>query len=89
MFAEAHRFFRLARLLVTTCGKNALKGSLPLYLTLAITVFVLFAGNGLDARTITSLGVERPVVRWCLGLAWVLASLPAARALLSSSETFF
>lgn len=89
MFAEVHRFYRLARLLVTTCGKNALKGSLPLYLTLAITVFVLFAGNGLDARTITSLGVERPVFRWCLGLAWVLASLPAARALLSSSETFF
>jgi hypothetical protein len=87
--SRTSRFWYLARLLGRTAGKNALRSSLPLYLTVGIGAFVLFGGNGLDARTVVALATTRVVFGFTLTLLWVLATLPVARAVLGSPETFF
>jgi hypothetical protein len=87
--SRTSRFWYLARLLGRTAGKNALRSSLPLYLTVGIGAFVLFGGNGLDAGTVVALATKRVVFGCSLTLLWVLATLPVARAVFASPETFF
>lgn len=41
-----------------TTGKNALRAALPAYFAVGIIAFVLFAGNGLDARTVVRIPVQ-------------------------------
>lgn len=86
---RAARLGCLAVLLGATAGRNALRSSFALYLTVGIGAFVLFAGNGLDAKTVTSLATTHRSFGFALTLIWVLAALPVARALLASSETYF
>lgn len=76
----------VAELLARGPGRAVLARALPLYLTTGIVAFILFAGNGIDARTLTELCEADVRFRWLLLAAWSLASLPAARAWLAAPD---
>src|SRR6187431_1218359 len=77
----------LLRYVLATAGRSALGRALPLYLSTGIVSFVLFAGNGLDARTLTDQALESLPFRAALLGPWLLGTLPAARAWLQAPET--
>jgi hypothetical protein len=70
----------VARYLAVTSGRSALARALPLYLAIGIASVVLFAGNGLDARSVTAAVLESRGLRAALLGAWCLGVLPVARA---------
>jgi hypothetical protein len=79
----------LIRVLARTAGLAALQRGLALYLSIAIFAFVIFAGNGLNASTVVHAAEGAPWLRLILLATWTLATLPVARAILVTPETFF
>jgi hypothetical protein len=79
----------LVRTLALTAGRAALQRALPLYLGLAILAAITFGGNGLQPMTVTAQAESSWVVRATLYLGWIIATLPAIRAVLTTPETFF
>jgi hypothetical protein len=72
--------FAVARYLAVTSGRSAIARALPLYLAIAIASVVLFAGNGLDARSVTEAAEQSRGFRGVLLGAWWLGTLPVGRA---------
>jgi hypothetical protein len=66
-----------------TTGKRAVYAALPPHFLIGVVVVVAFAGNGMDARTVTDAALASPTLRLASLLGWVLASLPVARLLLA------
>jgi len=56
--------------------------ALPAHFLIGIVAVVAFAGNGMDARTLTDAALASPALRLAALFGWVLASLPVARLLL-------
>ena len=79
----------LAKTLVLTAGRAALQRALPLYLAMAIFAGIAFGGNGLHPTTVTTQAESSWLFRATLYLGWVIATLPAIRAVLATPETFF
>jgi hypothetical protein len=79
----------MARYLAGAAGRAALERALPLYLATGIIAVILFAGNGLDAKTVTDQARASRAFRSVLLGAWVMVTLPAARAWLTTPATFF
>lgn len=72
----------LARLIVVlarTSGKRAAYAALPPYFLVGITSTILFAGQGMDAKTITAPALASFPLRLGLLVAWALVTLPVAR----------
>lgn len=85
-------FIQLSQVTVVvarTTGKKALYLAAPLYILVGITVFVLFAGNGMDASYVTALAFASPPLRLVLLVGWAMLTLPVARLLLTDPQTFF
>jgi hypothetical protein len=72
---------------LATAGRSAVRRALPLYLSTGIVAFVLFAGQGLDARTVTVQALTSLPFRAALLGLWLLGTLPGARAWLQAPET--
>jgi hypothetical protein len=79
----------LLHLLIRSSGREALRRGAPFYFAVAIVAWVLFAGHGIDASTITA--VARRSLPFRLGLlgAWITATMPATRALVHDPRTQF
>jgi hypothetical protein len=80
---------QVAVVVARTTGKKALYLAAPLYMVVGITVFVLFAGNGMDASYVTALAFASPPLRLVLLVGWAMLTLPVARLLLTDPQTFF
>jgi len=78
----------LASVVARTTGKRALYAALPPSFLLGIVAVVAFAGNGMDARTVTQAALASPVLRWVSLLGWVMLTLPVARLLLADGSSF-
>jgi hypothetical protein len=79
----------LARVLTRTAGLPALLRALPAFAAIALAATILFAGNGMRAADLVALAERAPAVRAALWGAWLLVTIPAARVLLETPETFF
>src|SRR4051812_47197136 len=75
--------------LLSTAARGGLRRGMTFYLTLAIGAAILFAGNGLDASTVTRLAKSSSVFALCLLGAWLMGTMPVARALLQAREAQF
>lgn len=80
---------RVLNLIARTSGKKALYAAMPLYFVVGIVVFILFAGNGMDASYVTSLALGSTEVRASLLVGWAMLTLPVARLLVADPQTFF
>lgn len=72
----------IAQTVARTSGAAAMRRAWPLALGLGVVGAVLFGPNGLSARDLTLPARHSPLLRAVLWSAWMLASLPFARALL-------
>jgi hypothetical protein len=79
----------LLRLFGTTAGVAALRRGLLLYLTIIIVAVILFAGQGLDASTVVRLAEHSRSIRAGLLGVWLMATMPVARSILATPQTFF
>jgi hypothetical protein len=69
-----------------TSGLGAARRALPLYLGLVLGGGVIFGGNGMRAADVTAMAERSPRFRVVLVLIWLLATTPAARALIFARE---
>ncbi len=83
------RVYQIARLVAASSGREALRRGLPLYLTVAIGSFVVFAGNGLNASSIVKLANGSIGLRVALLAVWLIAALPVASALIQNRRVLF
>lgn len=81
--------FSIARALVLTAGRAALERSLPVYLGVAIAAAVIFEGNGMKPATLTRMAQASVATRAWLWGAWLLVTMPAARAILFAPSILF
>ena len=79
MGAPLLRLLRLAGVFTRTTGKRALYAALPLYFLVGIASTILFAGQGMDAKTVTSPALASFPLRLGLLVGWALLTLPVAR----------
>jgi hypothetical protein len=86
MGAPLLRLLRLASVLARTTGKRALYAALPLYFLVGITSTILFAGQGMDAKTLTTPALASFPLRSLLLVAWALVTLPVARRVIADSR---
>lgn len=80
---------QVAIAIARTSGKRALYLGVPLYFIVGIVAFILFAGNGMDARHVTKLALESPPLRMALLTGWAMLTLPVARVLVDDPQAFF
>ena len=73
----------LSSVVARTTGKRAVHAALPPYFLIGIVAVVAFAGNGMDARTVTDAALASPVLRLAVLIGWVMSSLPVARLLVA------
>lgn len=78
----ARRFASLVQIVFRTAGRSAFARSAPLYLGIAIVSAIVFAPNAMMASDVTDLAEKSRTFRAVLWLFWLLASTPAARAVL-------
>lgn len=84
------RFLLLGRFLIgRSSGVYALRRGLPLYLAIGIVATILFARQGLDARTVVKSATTSLTVRLALMIAWLAASFPAVRAIVIVPDAAF
>ena len=76
-------------ILARTSGAEALAAGLTPYLALLILCGVIFGGNGMHPGELTALARASLGFRLSLLAAWLLISMPAARAMLASRSTFY
>jgi hypothetical protein len=79
----------LVRALSATAGRAAVQRALPLYLGVIITASVLLEGSGVRPADVVASALERRDERLLLYAAWIVVSLPALRALLTTPSSFF
>jgi len=79
----------LVRALSATAGRAAVQRALPLYLGVIITASVLLEGSGVRPADVVASALERRGERLLLYAAWIVVSLPALRALLTTPSSFF
>ncbi len=79
----------LARVLTRTAGLPALLRAIPAFAAIALGATILFAGNGMRAADLVALAERSIAVRVSLWAAWLLVTIPPARVLLETPETFF
>jgi hypothetical protein len=87
--ASAGRLSAFVGVLARTVGREALAAGLTPYLALLILASVIFGGNGMHARDITGFARTSPGFRLALLGAWLLISMPAARAILAARSAFY
>ncbi len=78
----ARRLASLLQIVFRTAGRAAFARAAPLYLGIAIVAGILFAPNAMMASDVTELAESSRTFRLVLWLCWLLASTPAARAVL-------
>jgi hypothetical protein len=78
-----------ARVLTRTAGLPALLRAVPAYAVLALAASILFSPNGMRAVDLLRLVASSPATAASLWSGWILLTVPAARALFETSETFF
>jgi hypothetical protein len=84
------RFLLLGRFLIgRSSGVQALRRGLPLYLAIGIGATILFARQGLDARTVVRAATTSASVRLALLLVWLAAALPVVRTIVTAPDTAF
>jgi hypothetical protein len=76
-------------ILARTSGREALAVGLTPYLGILIIASVVFGGNGMHARDLTAFARTSLGFRLSLLGAWLLLSLPAARAILAARSAFY
>jgi hypothetical protein len=87
---KVRRFLLLGRFLIgRSSGVHALRRGLPLYLAIGIAATILFARQGLDARTVVRSATTSLAVRLALLLAWLAAALPVVRAIVMAPDAAF
>jgi hypothetical protein len=79
----------LATILARTAGAEALAAGLTPYLALMILAAVIFGGNGMHPHDLTTFARTSLGFRLALLAAWVLISLPGARAILAARSAFY
>jgi hypothetical protein len=87
--AAIGRFLLLARALSASAVRSAAPVGVPLYFGVAIACAVLFGPKALEARTVTRAMIGSPGLALGLFSAWIVLSLPVARATLDLPTTFF
>jgi len=70
-------------------GREALRRGLPFYSVLSITAMIVFAGNGLDAASITRSAGRWLSIRAALLIAWLIPTMPVTRALIQDRRAQF
>lgn len=83
------RVLLLSIALAESTGKRALHAALPAYFLVGIVALIAFAGNGMDASSVTSRAARSFPVRLGLLFAWGALTLPVVRLLLADPQTFF
>lgn len=83
------RLKALVAILARTSGAEARAVGLTPYLALVIVASVIFGGNGMRPHDITSFARASVGFRVVLLAAWLLMSMPAARAILTARSTFY
>ncbi|MET0593270.1 MAG: hypothetical protein ABW133_11260, partial [Polyangiaceae bacterium] len=84
------RFFLLGRFLIArSSGVHALRRGLPLYFAIGIAATIIFARQGLDARTVVRGAATSLPVRVTLLVAWLVAAYPVARTVVTTPENTF
>ena len=86
MGAPLLRLLRLAGVLARTTGRRALYAALPLYFLVGIASTILFAGQGMDAATVTTPALASFPLRLGLLVAWALVTLPVARRVVADAR---
>jgi hypothetical protein len=87
--SAARRASALVAILKRSAGAEALAVGLTPYLGLMIFASVIFGGNGMHPREITAFARTSLGFRFALLGAWLLISMPAARAILTSRSAFY
>ena len=80
------RFFALGRVLSKASFQNAAPIALPFYFGLLLLASVLFSPQGLEAKTVIQAFQNSPALALALWAAWILFTLPTARAVLTPKE---
>lgn len=86
--AGAAQLAALARVLTATAARRVAPVLAPLYFGLFVIGSVLFAPNALRAVDVTSAAIASPVIALGLLGAWLLVTMPAARAAIELPSTF-
>lgn len=83
----AARFLTLARILSSASFRSAAPIALPFYFTLLLAASILFGPQGLEAKTVISAFSSSPFIAFISWAAWILFTLPIARAALYPPDT--
>lgn len=83
------RFVALLGLLFWTAGRAAFARAALLYLTVGIVAMIVFGRNAMTAADVTELAEAGRVFRIMLWSVWLLATTPAARAVLCEPSLFY
>jgi hypothetical protein len=87
--SASRRARALVGILARTSGAEALAAGLTPYLALMILASVIFGGNGMHPHDVTRLARTSLGFRLSLLGAWLLISMPVARAILASRSAFY
>lgn len=83
------RLFAVTRVLSIASFRNAAKLALPFYFGLLLLASVLFGPQGLEAKTVLTAFQRSPALALIAWAAWLLFTLPIARAALRTPESAF
>lgn len=86
---RSSRFAAFVAILARSAGAEALAVGLTPYLALMILAAVIFGGNGVHPHDVTDFARTSLAFRLALLGAWLLVSMPAARAILASRSAFY
>ncbi|MFO0755405.1 MAG: hypothetical protein U0359_02875 [Byssovorax sp.] len=81
--------FPLARLLTRTAGLPALVRAAPAFAALALASAIIFGGNGMSPADLVGAAQQSLPLRSTLWTVWILLTIPPARAIVETPETFF
>lgn len=81
-------FLSLFRVVLRTAGRAAFQRAGLLYLAILIAAAIIFSGNGMSASDVTEYAANAPMFRLCLWSLWLIATTPAARAVLCEPSLF-
>ncbi len=85
MWSRYHSFLFVV---VRIAGRAAFQRAALLYLAIAIAAGIIFSGNGMSASDVTEFSDGSPLFRMILWSLWLIATTPAARAVLCEPSLF-